>query len=230
MNHLKPLILAQKISKIYKMNFGEIFPLKEASVEIFPGDSVSIMGPSGSGKSTLLHILGCLDRPSSGNLFYKGKNIKSLSDVELSLLRAKEIGFVFQAFNLLSHLNVYENIILPFQYQESLSLYSEEKVLKVVDQVKLSHRLYHLPSELSGGELQRAAIARALVISPALILADEPTGNLDSTSSNSIISLLKEVNIMGVTVVVITHDDKVASQFHRNLKMQDGALLVSPCN
>lgn len=224
MNKLVPLISTEKISKVYDMNFGKVFSLTEVDFKIYTGDSISIMGPSGSGKSTLLHLLGCLDRPSSGEIFFQGIGLSSLNDAELSSIRSREIGFVFQSFNLLPHLNVYENIMLPFQYQENLPQNYKEEVLNVVERVGLSHRLHHRTNELSGGEMQRAAIARALVIKPSMILADEPTGNLDSTNSETIISLLKDVNATGVTLVVITHDAKVASQFRKNYKMNDGVL------
>jgi len=220
-----PLIQTDKLSKTYAMDFGTITPLKNVSLEIMPGDSISIMGPSGSGKSTLLHLLGCLDTPSSGELYFKGKMINAFTDQELSLIRSEEIGFVFQAFNLLPNLSVYENISLPFQYQSQRAKDNQRTILDVIKRVGLSHRIHHKTTQLSGGETQRAAIARALVISPSLIVADEPTGNLDSANSFSILSLLHEVNMAGVTVIVVTHDAQVASQFQRRFFMKDGILV-----
>jgi putative ABC transport system ATP-binding protein len=219
-----PLIKTHKLSKIYYMDFGEIRPLKEVDLEIFSGDSISIMGPSGSGKSTLLHLLGCLDTPTSGELYFEGKIVNAYSDEELSAIRSEQIGFVFQSFNLLPNLNVFENVILPFQYQKKRRVDAKERTLQVIDKVGLSHRVYHKTNQLSGGEMQRAAIARALAISPSLILADEPTGNLDSANSLAILSLLREVNRSGVTVIIVTHDSQVSAQFQKKYRMRDGIL------
>lgn len=222
---MEPLLKAVKMSKSYsgsKSEREDVHVLKEVEFTVFSGESCSIMGPSGSGKSTLLHILGCMDRPTAGQFFFLGQETSSLNDKALSAIRAKEIGFVFQSFNLIPHLTVYENVVLPFQYLPSTSI--KEKAHEALEQVKLSHRLKHLPKELSGGEIQRTAIARALVKKPSIILADEPTGNLDSTNGNGIISLLEELNLSGVTILVITHDPIVAARFKTHYQIEDGKL------
>ncbi len=224
---MTPLLHAIDMSKSYKdtrQEKDDVSVLKEVNLSVYPGDCISIMGPSGSGKSTLLHILGCMDRPTSGAFYFKGKNTQDLEDKSLSAIRAQEVGFVFQSFNLIPYLNVYENVILPFQYLEESERSIQEKALEALEQVKLSHRLKHLPKELSGGEIQRAAIARSLVKKPSLILADEPTGNLDSVNGHSVIALLKELNKNGVTLIVITHDKSIATQFNTHYKIHEGKI------
>lgn len=198
--------------------------LKNVTIDIFPGDSIAIMGRSGSGKSTLLHILGCFDRPTKGQCFFKGKDTQEFSDKELSAIRSRDVGFVFQAFNLIPHLNVYENVLLPFQYHSDPPINYKEQVLSAIERVNLSHRLHHRPKELSGGEMQRAAIARAIVARPSVVLADEPTGNLDSVNSAAVLALLQQINSEGIAVVVVTHDSNIACRFATSYSMHDGVL------
>lgn len=213
------------LSKTYSMGKTTVSALKNVSLEIKRGEHVSIMGPSGSGKSTLMHLLGCLDLPTSGSYFLNQIDISSLDDKTLSSLRANEIGFVFQSYNLIPQMTVYENVEVPFLYQESLRQDKKRRILESIDLVGLSHRLHHLPSQLSGGEMQRIAIARALAIDPVLILADEPTGNLDSETGHAILKLFQELNAQGVTLVIVTHDEFVGRTAKRKICMHDGSLV-----
>jgi putative ABC transport system ATP-binding protein len=183
------------------------------------------MGPSGSGKSTLLYILGCLDRPTSGTYLLEGRDVSQASDKELSRLRANQIGFVFQTFNLLPHLSLVENVALPFLYSALDDQTAKERVMSAIQRVGLADRLTHRPTELSGGEMQRVAIARALAIEPNLILADEPTGNLDSKTSLEILALFQRLNESGSTIVMVTHDREVASYAQRVLLLKDGKFI-----
>ncbi|MDX8388980.1 MAG: ABC transporter ATP-binding protein [Mariprofundaceae bacterium] len=185
---------ATDISKSYAVGLGHIEALRNVTITIHSGEHIAIMGPSGSGKSTLLNMIGCLDRPTRGSIYLDGDNINKLGDDELSLIRATRIGHVFQTFNLIHYLNIYENVALPFLYSHQLEDEVNQKVMNAIEQVGLTHRLSHKPSELSGGEMQRAAIARALAVSPSIILADEPTGNLDSKNSMMILELFRELN------------------------------------
>jgi putative ABC transport system ATP-binding protein len=219
-----PLVLIENLSKSYALTYGTVHALKKVDLKISPGQSLAIMGPSGSGKSTLLHILGCLDRPTEGRYLLNGHDLSSCSDAELSLLRASKIGFVFQSYNLISQLNLFENIEVPFHYQQNSLSEKEtrERILYAIERVNLLHRMYHLPSQLSGGEAQRTAIARALAIQPFMILADEPTGNLDRETGESILKLLQELNAQGSTLIIVTHDEEVATYCQRFVRMQDG--------
>ncbi len=225
--HPPPLVRVEQLSKSYAWGQENIHALRKIDLKIEAGQSVAIMGPSGSGKSTLLHLLGCLDRPTAGRYLLNEQDISCLSDIELSLVRASQIGFVFQSFNLISQLNVYENIEVPFLYQRVPLSEKEirERILSAIECVKLQHRLYHLPSQLSGGEAQRVAIARALAIHPLLILADEPTGNLDTETGRAILKLFQELNAQGVTLVIVTHDKDVAKHCQRMVYMQDGQMI-----
>lgn len=220
------MIKIENLSKTYHLGSGSVHALKQVDLNVRAGESVAIMGPSGCGKSTLLHLLGCLDRPTTGRYLFNKRDISSLNDEQLALVRASQIGFVFQSFNLIPQLNVFENVEVPFLYQ--LSSLSEEskqqRILQAIEQVKLTHRLYHLPSQLSGGEMQRVAIARALAIQPLLILADEPTGNLDTATGRSILHLFQELQDQGVTLVIVTHDKEVGAHCQRILRMRDGYL------
>lgn len=221
------IVDVKKVTKSYQLSHGNFHALRGIDLKIFSGQSVAIMGPSGSGKSTLLHILGCLDRPSNGSYALNGRDVLCLNDNELAILRATQIGFVFQSFNLISQLNVFENVEVPFLYQPHLFPQKEveEQILSSIERVKLQHRLYHLPSQLSGGESQRVAIARALAIHPLLILADEPTGNLDSETGKAILQLFQELNAQGATLVIVTHDADVAAHCQRVIHMQDGSII-----
>lgn len=224
MNEKKIIASLKNVSKIYQMGTNTVSALSEVSLDLYRGLLTAIMGPSGSGKSTLLHLLGCLDRPSTGEYFLDGCNIACYSDNELSNIRATQIGFVFQSFNLISQYNVYENVEVPFLYRKEKVKNQRERILESIDRVGLSHRLRHLPTELSGGEMQRVAIARALAIDPLLILADEPTGNLDSETGNTILGLFKELTDQGVTIIVVTHDEAVGNHCKRLIRMKDGKI------
>ena len=198
--------------------------LKNVSLDIPQGSLTAIMGPSGSGKSTLMNILGCLDRPTSGHYLLQGQDISKLSDNQLSHIRSQKIGFVFQSYNLIPQLSVFENVALPFQYRPRPKDW-QNHILNAVSLVRLDKRLYHKPSELSGGEMQRVAIARALAISPAFILADEPTGNLDSETGEAILQLFQELHEKGTTCLIVTHDEKVGRRCPHLIKMLDGEVI-----
>lgn len=219
------VVSIRAMSKRYLMGQTIVEALKEVSLEVKRGEFLAVMGPSGSGKSTLLHLLGCLDRPSTGTYMLEGHDIASLDDVQLSLIRATHIGFVFQSFNLIPQLNVLENVEVPFHYQKSLKHDFQSSSMRAVERVGMSHRLQHLPRELSGGEIQRVAIARALAIEPLLVLADEPTGNLDSENGKKILSLFQELNKQGVTIIMVTHDETVARHAQKIIRMRDGRII-----
>jgi len=210
------------IVKNYMLGSSEILVLKSIDFFAKKGDFVAIMGSSGSGKSTLLHILGCLDRPTSGVYLLDGMDVFKASDNELSHIRANHIGFVFQTFNLLSELNVLENVELPFLYSALNDKDTRTQVIRAIEHVGLLDRINHKPSELSGGEMQRVAIARALSVAPKLILADEPTGNLDSKTSREILELFQNLHSRGVTIIMVTHDNEVASYAQRCAILNDG--------
>ena len=220
------IVEASGLRKVYDTGPGRVEALNDVDVVIESGDFVSIMGHSGAGKSTLMHILGCLDRPDEGSYRLAGEDISSLSDTELSRIRASRIGFVFQTFNLIAQYSVYENVVMPFLYQERGYTEAEVRLRaeRAIMRVGLISRSDHKPRELSGGEMQRVAIARALVVKPLLILADEPTGNLDSKTSTDILGLFRELNDQGATVVVVTHNDDVASHGKRILRLRDGRI------
>ncbi|CCB87392.1 uncharacterized ABC transporter ATP-binding protein YvrO [Parachlamydia acanthamoebae UV-7] len=220
----KPFAILKEIEKKFVMGDTEIHALKNVSLELHIGTLTAIMGPSGSGKSTLMNILGCLDPPTKGEYFLMDQNVAHLSDITLSTIRATQIGFVFQSFNLISQLSVYDNVALPFLYQPHPKEV-KERVLYAIDKVGLSHRLTHRPNQLSGGEMQRTAIARAFAINPTFILADEPTGNLDTETGNSILTLFEDLNQQGVTILIITHDPSVSTHCQRTIKMRDGQII-----
>lgn len=222
MNHLLKL---QNIFKTYKSGDDEIFALNDVSLSIDDGDFVAIIGQSGSGKSTLMNILGCLDIPSKGDYILNSKNVSSLSDNELSDIRNKQIGFIFQGFNLIPSLSAIENVELPLIYRGINKIQRRQISIDSLCKVGLEKRLMHKPSEMSGGQQQRVAIARAISGDPSIILADEPTGNLDSKSGNDVINILKTLNREGKTIVLITHDDSVAKNANRIIKIQDGRII-----
>jgi putative ABC transport system ATP-binding protein len=224
-SHAKPVVSIRSMTKRYVMGSTIVEALREVSLDVYKGQFIAIMGPSGSGKSTLLHLMGCLDRPSSGVYELDGKDVAQLDDNHLSLVRATQIGFVFQSFNLIPQLNVKENVEVPFHYQQLLKEHYQQSLLKAIERVGMSHRLHHLPRELSGGEIQRVAIARALAIDPVLILADEPTGNLDSENGKKILSLFQELHKQGVTVIMVTHDELVARHAEKIIRMRDGRII-----
>lgn len=226
MTNSSPIVDARKLTKSYPMGHGIVHALREVDFKVFRGESVAIMGASGSGKSTLMHLLGCLDAPTAGKYFLDKQDVSHLSDKELASIRSSKIGFVFQSFNLIPQLTVYENVEIPFLYQDCSQQEVEKRVIQSLERVGLSHRLAHRPCELSGGEMQRVAIARALAIEPLLILADEPTGNLDSETGQSILNLFKTLNDQGVTLVMVTHDKVVGANCQRIVEMKDGRVVT----
>ncbi len=220
----QPLVKVKNLSKSYKMEHGHVHALNQIDLEINQGEMVAIMGPSGSGKSTLLHLLGCLDRPSTGHYWLHDEDISHLDDRQLAFIRATKIGFVFQSFNLIQQLSVYDNVEVPFLYRPE-HIDAKELILQSIKRVGLSHRLYHLPNQLSGGETQRVAIARALAINPLLILADEPTGNLDSETGKTILKMFQDLNKQGSTIIMVTHDENVGAHCRRIIRMRDGKMI-----
>lgn len=217
------MIDLQNIVKIYKLGDVEVIALDEVTCRIEAGEIVSIMGPSGSGKSTLMNLIGCLDRPTSGRYLLDGKDVSNLKDDELAEIRNKKIGFVFQSFNLLPQATTVANVALPLVYSGVGNKY--ERALEALELVGMGQRAKHRPSEISGGEQQRVAIARALVNNPALILADEPTGNLDTQTSKGIMLLLKRLNSQGITIVLVTHEVDIAAYTNRTIHLRDGKII-----
>jgi putative ABC transport system ATP-binding protein len=218
------LIAIDHLSKVYRTGTIEVLALDDVSFQIEQGEFVAIIGPSGSGKSTLMNILGCLDVPTSGSYLLNQVNVSTLSDNQLAEIRNREIGFVFQGFNLLHAFNAIENVELPLIYRGVPAGDRKRMAYEALSKVGLMDRMYHKPSELSGGQQQRVAIARALVGAPNVLLADEPTGNLDTKSGAEILSRMNELNQSGVTVILITHDQSVASKANKILTIQDGKI------
>ena len=213
------VILASKIVKNYRLGELDVPVLKGIDLDVREGEYVALMGPSGSGKSTLMNILGCLDVPTSGSYTIEGQEVSTLSDDELAVVRGQRIGFVFQTFNLLARTSAIENVELPLHYQGRPA---RKAALEALEAVSLGHRYDHHPSQLSGGERQRVAIARAIVTSPSIILADEPTGNLDSKTGKEILEIFENLSKKGVTIVLVTHDRSVALHAHRIVHLKDG--------
>jgi putative ABC transport system ATP-binding protein len=218
------IIHLENIRKSYFIGHNELEVLKGISLDIFKNEYVALMGPSGSGKSTLMNILGCLDTPSLGTYVLNGMDVSQMVDNSLADVRNKEIGFVFQQFNLLPRLTALENVALPLVYAGMTKKQRNEKAMHVLDLVSLTDRSHHKPNELSGGQSQRVAIARALVNDPAIILADEPTGNLDSKTSYEIMSIFGEIHRTGNTVVLVTHEEDIAGHAHRVVRLRDGII------
>ena len=218
------MISLKKINKYYITGDEKLHALKDVDLEVKKGEFLAIMGPSGSGKSTMIKILGLLDNSFQGEYLLEGKNIKKMTDDQLSDIRNKKIGFVFQNFNLIKNLSVKENIVLPMQYQRISKKKSEEKVLELLKRVDLVSKMNKYPSELSGGQQQRVSLIRALVNNPDIIIADEPTGALDSHTSKEIMNIFKQLNKEGITVILITHDINVAKEAERIVRIFDGEL------
>ncbi|MBQ9557801.1 MAG: ABC transporter ATP-binding protein [Clostridia bacterium] len=218
------MINLKHIYKSYPIGDEELQVLHDINLHIGKNEFVSILGPSGSGKSTLMNIIGCLDVPDSGEYILDGENVDNCTEDGLSEIRSKKIGFIFQQFNLLPDLNAYENVEMPLLYRKMSSSERHERVMATLEQVGLTDRMHHKPSQLSGGQQQRVAIARVLAAQPSIILADEPTGNLDSVSGKEIMEIIKTLWRQGNTVVVITHDLNVAKEAQRTLYVCDGAL------
>jgi len=221
-----PLLQLKEIHKDYLVGNQEIAALNGVSLEINEGDFVSIVGKSGSGKSTLMHIIGLLDTPTSGKVILQGQDISKLDEEHLAVIRNKEIGFVFQAFNLLSRATVLENVLLPLQYSSVPKKEWENRALEMIKLVDLSERVFNKSNELSGGQKQRVAIARALVNYPSIILADEPTGNLDSKTGAEIIKKFIELNNLGKTIILVTHDMELAKIAEKRFVLKDGELVL----
>jgi len=222
---MESIIKLDKVKKYYELGEVIVPAVNGISLDIRKGEFIAIMGASGSGKSTLMNLIGTLDVPTTGNIFLNKINLEGISESELAQLRGKKLGFIFQTFNLVRSLNTLENVMLPLAFQNIPREVRREKAISILNQVGLGKRLNHLPSELSGGEMQRVAIARALVNDPEIILADEPTGNLDSKTGREIINLLDSLNKKGKTIILITHDNEVAKSAQRVVKIKDGKLL-----
>ena len=221
-----PVISLRGITRIYSTGRLEVEALRGIDLDVFPGDFIAIVGPSGSGKSTLMNIIGCLDRPTAGTYFLAGTEVETLDDDDLARVRSRAVGFVFQSFNLLPRTSALENVATPLLYQGVPRHERLERAKAALERLGLGDRLDHEPSELSGGQQQRVAIARALVTRPVLILADEPTGNLDSASGLEVLHLLHELHAAGATIVLITHDSDVAVAATRQVHVRDGSLLA----
>jgi putative ABC transport system ATP-binding protein len=224
------MIELSNITKIYRMGNVDITVLSNVSLSVRKGELIAVMGPSGSGKSTLMNMIGCLDRPTSGTYRFEDREISSMTDDELASIRNVKIGFVFQTFNLLPRFSALKNVELPLVYSGVPARLRAERAMPLLRQVGLSDRMYHKPTELSGGQQQRVAIARALANHPPLLLADEPTGNLDSRSGVEILNILTGLNEQGVTIMIVTHDKDVAARCKRTINLKDGRIINDRVN
>ncbi|GGA76637.1 macrolide ABC transporter ATP-binding protein [Flavobacterium palustre] len=220
----KPLIKISNIKRDFVLGNEIVYVLKGIDLEINKGEYVALMGPSGSGKSTLMNILGCLDTPTSGSYILNGKDVSKMKDDELAEIRNKEIGFVFQTFNLLPRTTALDNVALPMIYAGLPKPERNKRAVEVLQQVNLGDRMDHQPNQLSGGQRQRVAVARALVNKPSIILADEPTGNLDSKTSIEIMNLFNDIHANGNTVILVTHEEEIAAYAHRVIRLRDGLI------
>jgi putative ABC transport system ATP-binding protein len=223
---MSTLLKLQNITKVYEMGSEQVHALQGLSLDINKNEYVAIMGPSGSGKSTLMNIIGCLDTPTSGLYEFGGVSVSDMNDNELARIRNKAIGFVFQTFNLLARSNALHNVELPLIYGGISSVERKRMALEALEMVSLTDRMYHKPNELSGGQRQRVAIARALVTKPQIILADEPTGNLDSRTGEEIMALFEELHHQGNTIILVTHEHDIAAHAHRAIHIRDGLIAV----
>jgi len=226
LNSNEVVVRIDQVTRFYLMGKVEVQALRGINLKIVRGEFVSIMGPSGCGKSTLMHIVGCLDRPTSGHVHLDEVDIDELDDNSLAEIRNKKVGFVFQTFNLLPKLNAIENVELPLIYAGISFDARRKKAAELLDIVGLKDRMFHKPSELSGGQSQRVAIARALANDPSIVLADEPTGNLDSKSGDEIIHLFQELNRRGITLIIVTHDQEIADHSKRIVRLKDGLVVL----
>ena len=229
----EPVIKIRDLVKVYGQGDAATNALRGISLDILPGEFVAVMGPSGSGKSTLMNILGCLDRPTSGTYILDGEDVSDLDRIDLAEIRNEKIGFIFQSFNLLPRLTAVQNVILPMLYDGRNRWTREEmedRAIKLLASLGLGDRLHHRPSELSGGQQQRVAIARALVNEPAILFADEPTGNLDTESSREVIDILKSIQEQGATIVMVTHEPDVAAHAQKTIHVLDGEILEAGGN
>lgn len=224
------MIRTNSLTKVFRTEEVETTALDKVNLDVKEGEYVAVMGPSGCGKSTLLNILGLLDNPSSGSYLFNGTEVANLRERERTIFRKGNIGFVFQSFNLIDELNVYENVELPLIYLKMKPSERKKRVEDVLERMKISHRAKHFPQQLSGGQQQRVAIARAVVANPKLILADEPTGNLDSKNGIEVINLLSELNKEGTTIIMVTHSDRDASYAHRVVNLFDGQVVNERVN
>jgi putative ABC transport system ATP-binding protein len=222
----KKIIELQNLVKTYKIGDGEVLALRDVSYSVDEGDFLAIMGPSGSGKSSLMNILGCLDKPTSGKYFLEGQDVSTFDKNELARIRNRKIGFVFQTFNLLARTTALENVELPLLYTSAHGKERHERALAALDSVGLRDRARHKTNQLSGGEQQRVAIARALLTSPTLILADEPTGNLDTKTSNEIMDIFTKLNVeKGITMIMVTHETDIAGYARKRIHLRDGRII-----
>jgi len=220
-----PVILLEKINKIYHLGEVDIQPLRDVSIRVARGEMVAIMGASGSGKTTLMNIIGCMDRPTDGKYFLEGEEISKVKPNRLAYIRNKKFGFVFQSFNLLARTSALENVELPLLYWNWLARKERHRrAREVLERVGLAERLNHHPSQLSGGQQQRVAIARSLVNNPSILLADEPTGNLDSRSEREVMAIFKELHQSGMTVILVTHNQEIAAYAQRTIRIRDGMI------
>jgi putative ABC transport system ATP-binding protein len=220
------MIKLQNVEKVYRTSSIETLALNNINIDVKKGEFVSIMGPSGCGKSTLLNIIGLLDAPSKGIIEIDGRKVDKFQDKELAHLRNQKLGFIFQSFHLINDLSVIDNVEIPLLYRESSAKQRRELAEEALEKVGLANRMKHFPKQLSGGQKQRVAIARAIVGKPEIILADEPTGNLDSAMGNEIISILQNLNENGATIVMVTHDDAMAKRTHRLIRLFDGTQVL----
>ena len=227
---MRPVISVEKLRKTYIMGTEKVHALQSITLDIVKNEYLALMGPSGSGKSTLMNLLGCLDTPTSGEYYLNNINVSTMTDSELAEVRNKEIGFVFQTFNLLPRLTALENVGLPLVYAGVSKTQRNEMAMKALEAVNLADRVTHKPNELSGGQRQRVAIARALVNNPSIILADEPTGNLDSKTSIEIMGIFEEIHRQGNTVIIVTHENDIAEHTHRIIRLRDGLVETDEIN